>query len=371
MLIGDRNKKRAGVVIGINYPGTSCQLSGCVNDANNMAEFLTSHCGYDVSNLCVLTDDGKPATLVNILGAFDWLLSKAASGYTELWLSYSGHGSYVQDINGDEKDGRDEAICPIDCDTAGFIIDDDIFSRFVSKIPAGVSLFAVFDCCHSGTVLDLPLLYTGDKVIVNNDHHTCADVISISGCRDEQTSADAYISGKYAGALTWSFLTAIREAKYSISLCDLVANIRSLLKGKYEQVPMLALSSEEIRSNWFIGMTTHVNTVSTPNKPNQLAGSAKPITFILTADMHPGESAWNVWVDSTGKWLFPVDSVFTQRYQRTELTVNLRPGKYKLVVKDSYGDGGVTVSVLDSNYNLVNETVAKGKLAEYSFKVKV
>jgi len=31
-----------------------------------------------------------------------------------------------------------------------------------------------------------------------------------SGCKDEQTSADAFIAGKHVGAMSWSFLETMR-----------------------------------------------------------------------------------------------------------------------------------------------------------------
>lgn len=366
-MLGDKKAKKAALVIGTNYPGSSCQLNGCVNDANNMVLFLTSRCGYLMQDIHLLTDDGMPATLQNILNSFNWLINKAtAEGCTELWLSYSGHGSYVNDVNGDEADGRDEALCPCDCDTAGFIIDDDIYDKLVAKLPAGVNLFAIFDCCHSGSMLDLPITFTKEGRKIENDHMVKANIISISGCRDDQTSADAYIKGKYAGALTWSFLEAVKENNYSMSTITLIDTIRNLLKGKYDQVPMLALSNETLYDSWFMGKAK----LPEVNDDNIHIPVTRAITFDLIADMHPKESAWNVWVEETKRYLFPVDAKFTQRYQRVSMTINLRVGDYKLVVRDSYGDGGVTVLVMDNNYNLVDETKAKGKLAEFPFKVK-
>jgi len=366
-MIGVNSKKKAALVIGTNYPGSSCQLSGCVNDANNMTLFLNTHCGYQMQDIHLLTDDGQPANMKNILAGFDWLVEKATTGCTELWLSYSGHGSYVDDQNGDEDDGRDEALCPCDCDTTGFIIDDDIYERLVAKLPAGVTLFAVFDCCHSGSMLDLPIMFTTSGRVTSNNHRVAANIVSISGCKDDQTSADAYISGKYAGALTWSFLEAIKEHNYSVNISGLVDTIRKLLKGKYDQLPMLALSHDELHDSVFMG--NEINTVHGAVINNDNGTTTHAITFDLTADMHPRESTWNVWVEETKRWLFAVDSAFTQRYQHITMTVNLRPGKYQLVIRDSYGDGGVTAQVMDGNYNLVNETKAKGKLAEYPFTV--
>lgn len=37
----------------------------------------------------------------------------------------SGHGGQTQDLDGDEDDGYDEVIYPVDFKTAGHITDDD------------------------------------------------------------------------------------------------------------------------------------------------------------------------------------------------------------------------------------------------------
>jgi len=68
----------------------------------------------------------------------------------------SGHGGQIEDKDGDEDDGYDEILIPGDHKESGHIVDDWIYSEFVKKIPAGVHVVAVVDCCHSGTAMDLP-----------------------------------------------------------------------------------------------------------------------------------------------------------------------------------------------------------------------
>jgi hypothetical protein len=71
-----------------------------------------------------------------------------------LVFHYSGHGSQKPDQNGDEADGLDETICPLDYETKGMITDDRL-AEIVKSLPADRTLFAVLDCCHSGSGLDL------------------------------------------------------------------------------------------------------------------------------------------------------------------------------------------------------------------------
>lgn len=75
---------------------------------------------------------------------------------------YSGHGTKVPDLNGDEDDGYDEALVPLDFDRSGVILDDDLYEIFVKGLPPGVHVVALMDCCHSGTVLDLPYIFKAD-----------------------------------------------------------------------------------------------------------------------------------------------------------------------------------------------------------------
>ena len=79
-----------------------------------------------------------------------------------VFCHYSGHGGKLRDDDGDEADGYDETLVPVDYDTAGQIRDDDLFSKLIAPLPAGVVMTCLFDCCHSGTVLDLPFVFKAD-----------------------------------------------------------------------------------------------------------------------------------------------------------------------------------------------------------------
>lgn len=102
-------------------------------------------------------DPQRIPTKQNIRKAMRWLVQGCQPG-DSLVLHYSGHGSKQKDYSHDELDGFDEAICPLDHETEGLIIDDEINATIVRPLPPGVTLHAVVDTCHSGTVLDLPYL---------------------------------------------------------------------------------------------------------------------------------------------------------------------------------------------------------------------
>ncbi|KAI8922442.1 caspase domain-containing protein [Powellomyces hirtus] len=285
------NKK--ALLVGVNYKGTKSELRGCINDVQNIKNFLTTKFGFPDTpqNMIVLTDDNpnmhfRPLRQ-NILQAMQWLVAGAKAG-DSLFFHFSGHGSQQTDKDGDESDGTDETICPEDYQTAGQITDDMMNSIMVRPLAAGVRLTALFDCCHSGSSLDLPFTYLPNGTLkektaakrlggaamdvakgfskggilgagmslfkaansitnqgaskdqlVATKGNLFADVVMLSGCKDKQTSADAHIEGSHTGAMTYGFTKAL-SMYHSPSYGQLLGEIRNLLQGKYSQRPQLS-----------------------------------------------------------------------------------------------------------------------------------
>lgn len=152
---------RRAVMIGINYPGSACPLSGCHNDVLNMKKYIMDVHGFEEENITVLMDDGEheEPTRANILAAYKKLVEDSEEGDV-VFCHYAGHGGKLRDDNNDEDDGYDETLIPCDYETSGQIRDDAVFSTLVHPMPKGVTMTCVMDCCHSGTVLDLPYKYS-------------------------------------------------------------------------------------------------------------------------------------------------------------------------------------------------------------------
>ena len=141
---------KSALCIGINnYPGTHMDLSGCVNDANDWAAELAAR-GFAVSKLI-----DSQATKAAMVSGIQSLIGSAVSGDVVV-ITFSGHGTYVPDVNGDEADGLDEALCPYDLQTNGAALIDDEINTLFSARKAGVRLALISDSCHSGTVTALP-----------------------------------------------------------------------------------------------------------------------------------------------------------------------------------------------------------------------
>lgn len=280
------------MLIGINYFGQSGELRGCINDTKNVSAFLMERYNYKREDMIILTDDARDQVLQptanNIRRAMQWLVAGAQPD-DALFLHYSGHGGQTADLDGDEEDGTDEVIYPVDYKNAGHIVDDEIHHMVVKPLAAGVRLTAIFDSCHSGSVMDLPYMYStkgvlkepnlaaeagqgllsalgsyarGDmggvastvfgfakKAFKGDDAYnktkdtrtSPADVIMWSGSKDDQTSADATIAQQATGAMSWAFITAMKQNPNQ-SYVQLLNSVRDVLETKYTQKPQLSCS---------------------------------------------------------------------------------------------------------------------------------
>ncbi|CDK28930.1 unnamed protein product [Kuraishia capsulata CBS 1993] len=286
--------RKKALLIGINYFGSKNQLGGCINDVRTMSRYLHDYHGYAFGDMVILTDDTRDMRRVptkqNMLRAMQWLV-KDARPNDSLFFHYSGHGGRTQDLDGDEVDGFDDVIYPVDFQVAGHIVDDQMHDIMVRPLRAGVRLTALFDSCHSGTALDLPFVYraqdggikeyniwkeskgdamqaimgyaTGNTRLMANSVSSVfsrfknsnssqadrvkqqkmspADVISFSGCKDTQTSSDSSVNGIATGAMSWAFITVMTQNPVQ-SYITLLQNVRVLLAQKYSQKPQLSSS---------------------------------------------------------------------------------------------------------------------------------
>ncbi|KAL6206739.1 hypothetical protein ACLB2K_023986 [Fragaria x ananassa] len=217
------HQRKRAVICGINYKGVgkNTELDGCTNDAISMQALLVSEFKFPASSIRMLTEmKGHQApTKTNITLALRWLVQDCQAG-DSLVFYFSGHGDQKPNNTGDEEDELDETLLPLDYETKGVIVDDEINDIIVRPISAGVKLHAIVDACHSGTVLDLPFLCKIDKSGRRwfwKEHRgpkkggvwkgtKGGEVISFSGCDDHQNSVE---KGIPRGAMTWAFIDAI------------------------------------------------------------------------------------------------------------------------------------------------------------------
>ncbi|HKO97286.1 MAG TPA: caspase family protein [Pyrinomonadaceae bacterium] len=252
---------KKALCVGVNdYPfGEANDLRGCVNDANDWAALLKNHFDFtDVKQL--LNGD---ATSANIMAGLKDLLKGAKAGDVLVFTNAS-HGTYLADADQDEPK-FDEAICPYDCDSK-LIIDDDLRLLF-ADLPKDVRLTIVSDSCHSGSVTRKkpgeeyrrarklsPELW-GRKELDPQKLRAVRSVekypesgmkeILLSGCKSNQTSADAYIADDYHGAMSYYAIDVIKAADYKLTYADLHESLVSTLEDEnYEQIPQLEGTDE-------------------------------------------------------------------------------------------------------------------------------
>lgn len=213
-----------------NYPGSSNDLSGCLNDQDDLIKKIPD---FQIRNF-----RDSEVTRSNFIAELDQAISTAVQGDI-LLVHYSGHGTQLQDKNGDEPDRIDEALYLYD----GPLVDDDI-NISLSKLKDGVICVVLLDSCFSGTATKAVsnknkfLPYKGKALKrINKGEKGELKWVVFSGCSEHQTSADAFISGKYNGAFTYFLLKTLdRKLTYKQWYEKITDYLPS---GEFDQVPTL------------------------------------------------------------------------------------------------------------------------------------
>lgn len=266
---------KLALCIGINnYPGTDMDLGGCVNDAGDWGRVLAMR-GFKVDKL--IDAQGTKQAMV---AGFRKVIASAASGDLVV-ITFSGHGTYELDLNGDELKGLDQALCPYDLQTAGqALTDDEIHALFKARQP-GVRIVLISDSCHSGSVNRavraaapgaprkrfMPLqkwmpaarlqkanaagsaMRTSGALGMSASATTGPDLgdLLLSGCEDGETdfSYDATISGRPNGAFTFYALKAIEslpaDASYAAWHAEIIGTLPTV---EYPQHPQIVASAK-------------------------------------------------------------------------------------------------------------------------------
>lgn len=247
---------RKSLHIGLNhvdphaYGGWDGALSGCINDANSMRDVAISR-GFEPEQLI----DGE-ATAENVRSRLEAAAAELGAG-DFYFLTYSGHGGQVVDLNGDEPDNLDETWCLFDTE----LVDDTLYGALCAFQP-GVRIFVMSDSCHSETVTRAPLVrarearaaaadgrakrapldvtlrefnaHKDDYVAqqnwwkqVRSPRDAAASVVLIAGCQDDQTSMD----GPVNGAFTTAFLEVWGNGDYQGDYQQLADAVRARLDG--------------------------------------------------------------------------------------------------------------------------------------------
>jgi uncharacterized caspase-like protein len=247
------------LLVGINaypFPNT---LHGCIDDVTDIKELLTGSLGFKDGAVVLVTDADATAA------ALKSALAQAVKGLDpgdRFLFWYSGHGAQLTD-----GDAATDVICPVDFaftpETSVAVAD---FHAAFSAIPKGVIALWGSDSCHSGDLEKdfyrngVPRMFRRDpaktpvsapttKVRSFKDISAALpNVALISGCRSDQTSADADIDGRYNGAMTYYLLQSLRTpGGLALPLTRLVPAVQEALQtNHYTQLPQLSGPPSEV-----------------------------------------------------------------------------------------------------------------------------
>jgi hypothetical protein len=182
---------------------------------------------------------------------------------------FSGHGTWVPDVDGDETDKRDEALCCFDYNDNGLLTDDELHHIFQNR-RYRTRVAIISDSCHSGTLargivadpepkipkfipppeftdISVEEAVRIERVLPTSKPRSSA--VLISGCADHEYSYDATFEGRPNGAMTYHLRKALDEA-LTPSVSDVYAKLQTYLpSAEYPQTPQLTAGAfQRLRS---------------------------------------------------------------------------------------------------------------------------
>lgn len=220
------------------------KLQGSINDIETMRQILLTRWGFQERFIAVLKDEA--ATRAGILAALEQLVREAGPQDT-VYFHFSGHGSQVEDLNGDEEDGLDETLVPQD-GRSGDVRDitgdelDAVFARLRAK-----NAFIVLDSCHSGTAtrsLDIRTrsipqdnrvdIYRKAEQATVKTRAVIPVVTSryvvMSGAASNQEALDGPVDGRYHGFFTFALARSLSTAGAGATPREIFSGVERELK---------------------------------------------------------------------------------------------------------------------------------------------
>ena len=221
-------------------PNKWANISGA-NDVQLLLPLFSEH-GYTVTSLV-----DSLATHANITSALMELAKDAKKGDV-VYIHFSMHGQPFEDLNGDEEDGWDEALIPVDAEMLyaegvyegkNHLLDDELevyFNDIRSKLGSEGQLLVILDACHSGTAsrgdddhirgtregfTRSGKYYTPDRTQETNDYFTVAStngqspVTFIEACRSYQVNREVrdVETNSWYGSLSFYIAQSMKDNK--------------------------------------------------------------------------------------------------------------------------------------------------------------
>lgn len=248
-------RKRA-FLVGISHYDTALtgyqwnNING-VEDVNLLGSVLKNQ-GFTATTLL-----DEQATFDNIVSRITQFINKTKKGDI-VYLHFSTHGQPVEDQNGDEEDGWDESIVPVDAYKMfkkGVYegqkhLTDDLFNKYVKRLrekigPTGF-LYVVIDACHAGTssrANDEAVRGTHVGFTYNNKvfkpsvtkrsnyiveaSAKMSNVLFIEACRPDQVNMEIKVDSKRYGPLSYHIAQTLKSNPLSQKADDFLNNLKT------------------------------------------------------------------------------------------------------------------------------------------------
>lgn len=254
-------RKRA-FLVGISHYDTA--LTGYQwNNINGVEDINLLNPVLQKQGFSITTLSDRQATFDNIVRQITQLTNKTKKGDI-VYLHFSTHGQPVEDLNGDEEDGWDESIVPIDAYKIykkGVYegqkhLTDDLLNKYIKKLrekigPSGF-LYVVIDACHAGTSsrannettrgTHVGFTYNNKvfKPSISKKSHyhieasaKMSNVLFIEACRPDQVNTEIKVDGKRYGPLSYNLAQVLSGFTLTNNANKFVENIkRSLITNR-------------------------------------------------------------------------------------------------------------------------------------------
>lgn len=238
------SQRKRAFMVGVSHYDTALtgyqwnNING-TNDISLLSPILQKQ-GFQTTSL---TD--VAATYETITKQLQQFIQKSKAGDI-IYLHFSTHGQPVEDISGDETDGWDEAIVPIDAykqyrkgvyEGERHLLDDQLntyLQKLRSKLGPQGMVYVVIDACHAGTAS------RGNDDIIRGTHvgftphnkifkpskdqrshfplvhkNKLADIVFLEACRADQLNTEIKVEGQRYGALSYHLAQTLQSVTLS------------------------------------------------------------------------------------------------------------------------------------------------------------
>ena len=398
-------QKKVALIIAIGeYPnGGRWKNLSSMNDVRYVKESLKKN-EFKEENIDTLFN--AKATKKSMEKALDDLYDKVGDGDI-VYFQFSGHGQQIQDDNGDELDGYDEALIPYDAAAAYDPVTykgenhfrDDLLGEKLNKIRKKIgsngSLVVLIDACHSGTAtrdagikrgIEIPFMEPGFipkiKIDLNKQSEQgmlegftdgMGKMVVFSACSPNQPNyemKDDYKNG--VGSLSYAFAKSIGDLPTESDYRLLFQKMKAIIQGDIAtQIPMIEGDVDlEVFGGKFIAKDPFI---AVDQKFNNASNKYNDTTFqINLGQLNSINRGTSLKIYVAGTKEVYAEGVVTQVSSFQSICISKKPLKKSVAYEvkiDAANSGEFSAALLIQN-NDKNAKVAKGMESSFASFVK-